>query len=337
MSTETTPGRYPVGPLAKDAWTLGVAQSRVHPAADQSEMDDNLQHMLHLIDNAYHYGGGPDLLMFHEFPISGWDTWTRAEALERCIDIDGPEIAAIAEKARTYGAYIVFGAYVRDPDWPGHVLSLTNLIDPTGELIASHWKARNVKGLFPGFELFTTTIYDVLDEYIERYGVDAVLPIAKTPLGNLTMSSTQLEPELMRALSIKGAEVILRTASGSFTEVDIAATALYNKVYVAVANNALLLTKGPYFEDTGAGGSAIYGPDGKILAQAQSKHETLLQARIPIAEFRARHLQPDIHWDLYRDVFAGYVSRFPPNLFADHQPASLGDTATYVAQHSRWS
>ncbi|QMW66231.1 hypothetical protein H4N58_19180 [Mumia sp. ZJ1417] len=337
MGEDTSPGRYPTAPLAKDDWTLGVVQSRIHPARDRAEMDDNLAHMLHLIDNAYHYGAGPDLLLFHEFPISGWDTWTREEALERCISLDGPEVAAIAQKARQYGAHIAFGAYVSDPDWPGHVLSLTNLIGPDGELIASHWKARNVRGLFPGFELFTTTIYDVLDEYVARYGADAVLPVARTSLGNISLSSTQLEPELMRALAIKGAEVILRTASGSFTEVDVASTALHNRVYVAIANNALLLRKGPYFEDTGAGGSAIFGPDGRAIVRAEGKHETLLQARIPIASFRSRHLPPDIHWDLYRDVFDGYVSRFPPNMFADERPATLGDTADYVSGRSRWS
>ena len=333
---DVAPGRYAVAPLAKDAWTLGVAQSRIHPAADKAEMDDNLAHMLHLIDNAYHYGAGPDLLLFHEFPISGWDLWTREEALERCITLDGPEMAAIAEKARRYKAHIAFGAYVKDPDWPGHVLSLTNLVGPDGELIASHWKARNVRGLFPNFELFTTTIYDVLDEYVAKYGQDAVLPVARTALGNISLSSTQLEPDLMRALAIKGAEVILRTASGSFTEVDVASTALHNKVYVAIANNALLLRRGPYFEDTGAGGSAIYGPDGKAIVRADDKHETLIQARIPIAEFRARHMQPDIHWDLYRDVYAGYQSRFPPNLFTEAQPADLPSTAQHVGRFDRW-
>ncbi|MFX0592529.1 nitrilase-related carbon-nitrogen hydrolase [Melissospora conviva] len=336
MSDQPAPGRYETAPLAKERWTLGVVQSRIHAAADAAEQAANLRHMLHLIDNACHYGGGPDLLLFHEFPISGWDTWTRAEAEARCIEIPGPEVAAIAAKAKEYGTWIAFGAYVRDPDWPGHILSLTTLIDSDGEIAATHWKARNVKGLFPGFELFTTTIYDVLDEYVERYGADAVLPIARTPLGNLTMSQTQLEPELMRGLAIKGAEVILRTASGGFTETDIAATALYNRVYCAVANNALLLPEGPYFQDTGAGGSAIYGPDGKVIAKAD-KFETMLTAPIPIAEFRARHLQPDIHWDLVRGVFDGYTSRFAPNLFSEYQPESLDDAARYVAGRSRWS
>ena len=274
--------------------------------------------------------------MFHEFPISGWDTWNREEALARCIEIPGPEVAAIAAKAKQYGAYIAFGAYVKDADWPGHVLSMTTLVGPDGEIVASHWKARNVKGVFPGFELFTTTIYDVLDEYVERYGADAVLPIAQTPLGNITMTSTQLEPELMRGLAIKGAEVILRTASGSFTETDMAATALYNRVYVAVANNSLLLKEGPFFEDTGAGGTAIYGPDGRVVAQAPDKFECLVTASIPIADFRAAHLQPDIHWDLVRDVFGDYESRFPRTCSASTSRRTCPRPSRFMADKSRW-
>lgn len=330
-------GTYPTVELAKDSWTLGVVQSRVHPTACDAEQRDNLDHMLHLIDNAYHYGFGPDLLFFHEFPISGWDTWTKEEAMRRAIEIPGPESEEISARARQYGCYIAFGAYVRDSDWPGHLLSIATLIGPDGEIIAKHWKARNVKGVFPGFELFTTTVYDVLDEYVERYGRDAVLPVARTPLGNIALSSTQLEPELFRGLAIKGAEVILRTASGSFTEVDVRSTALYNRVYCAIANNSVLLTKGPYFEDTpGTGGSAIYGPDGNAVAGPADKFETLLTASIPIRAFRAQRHQPDIHWDLIRPLFDGYVSRYAPDLFSSYQPDSLADAARYLADKSRW-
>ena len=323
--------------LTKDAWTLGVIQSRVVPARDRAGMDSNLEHMLHLIDNAFHYGGGPDLLFFHEFPISGWDTWTREEALERCIELPGPESEKIAEKARKYGCYIAFGAYVRDEDWPGHVLSITSLISPKGEIVAKHWKARNVKGVFPNFELFTTSVYDVLDEYIERYGRDAVLPIARTELGNIALSSTQLEPEIFRGLAIKGAEVILRTATGGFTQVDVQATAMHNRVYCAIVNNSLMPQDSPYFEDHSTGGSAIYGPDGKALAGPADKHETMLTARIPIADFRARHLPPDIHWDLVSDIYETYESRYPANLFSEYQPTDLQDSGRYLADKSRWA
>ena len=108
-----------------------------------------------------------------------------------------------------------------------------------GEIVAKHWKERNIKGVFPGFELFTTTVYDVLDRYVEMYGRDAVIPITRTPLGNITTTAAQREPELFRAMALKGAEIFLRTASGGFQPLDIQACALYNGVYSSVVNNSV--------------------------------------------------------------------------------------------------
>lgn len=334
-------GRYAVAPLAKPAFTLGVVQARVTPidlARIQASRRDNLNHMIGLIDAAYAFAGyGPDMLLFHEFPITGYGAgWTRSDVLKLAIDIPGPETEALAKKARQYGVYLVFGSYARDPDWPGHVLSITTMIGPDGQIVARDWKARNIKGAFGGeVELFTTTIYDVLDRYVEMYGRDAVLPIIRTPIGNFATSSVQREPELFRAFAIKGAEVILRTATGGFSPTDVQATSLYNGVYTAVANNAISPGT-PFFEDTNAGGSAIYGPDGEVLAIAKSPNETLVTTRIPIAAFRERHREPTMHPQLYMDVLNGYTPPYPPNLFLDYQPSDLKDAGRYLRDKGAW-
>ncbi len=332
-------GTYATSQLSKPAWTLGVVQSRVRSFdADRHRQAtrENLAHMLELIDKAFYYGPRPDLLFFHEFPLSGWRRWTREEILRFAIEIPGEETEAIAKKAREYGCWIVFGAYAKDRDWPGHVLSITTIMDAGGRIVDRHWKARNVKGLFAGFELFTTTIFDVLDRYVEMYGRDAVVPVTRTPLGNLATSSIQREPELFRAMAMKGAEVILRTASGGFTPMDIAATSLYNGVYTAIVNNSVSPDNGLFFDDAGSGGTAVYGPDGKPIAEASGKEEQLLIARIPIADFRARRRLPDVHMELYRDVFAAYAGRYPPNLWLERVPDSLEDAAAFLAGKSRW-
>ncbi|GIX32764.1 MAG: hypothetical protein KatS3mg125_0720 [Lysobacterales bacterium] len=332
-------GTYPVVELAKPSITLGVVQSRVRALRVERWKKDlaaNLAHMLELIDNAFYYGPRPDLLFFHEFPLTGWAPWTREQVLRFCIEIPGEETEAIAKKAREYGCWIVFGAYARDRDWPNHVLSITTIMNDKGEIVDKHWKARNIKGVFPGFELFTTTIYDVLDRYIEMYGLDAVIPITRTPLGNIATSSIQREPELFRAMAIKGAEIILRTASGGFTPMDIAATSLYNQVYTAICNNAVSPDNPGFFDDAGSGGSAIYGPDGRPIAEARSAFEQLITARIPIAEFRQRHRQPVVHMELYLPVFNAYRNQFGPNLFSAYLPTDLQDAARYLRDKSRW-
>lgn len=334
-------GGYATAPLAKDAWTLGVVQSRVlavdaaNPARGRRA---NVQHMCDLIDYASGFSGKKDLLFFHEFPVTGYNyKWTLAEARRAAIELPGEETEALAKKARQYGTWLVFGSYVRDPDWPESLLSITSIMDDRGTIVDRHWKARNIKGVFFGFELFTTTVYDVLDRYLEMYGPDRVVPVARTPLGNIATSQVQREPELFRAMAMKGAEVILRTATGGFTPADIQATSMYNGVYTAVANNAASPNNGLYFEDAGGGGSAIYDPQGELVASAPTAWETLVTHRIPIRDFRARHRQPVVHTELVMPVYEAYRSKFPPGLFTRYQPKSLDDAGKYVADKSRWA
>ena len=332
-------GTYASMPLAKDSWTLGVVQSRVIPVDEKNiarTRKENLNHMVELIDAAQNYGGQKEVLLFHEFPITGYNNkWTRADVLKIAIEFPGEESELLCRKAKEHGCYIVFGTYARDKNWPGHALSLTTIIGPDGSILDHHWKARNIKGVFVGFDLFTTTVYDVLDRFVEMYGRDAMIPVTRTPLGNFATASIQREPEYFRAQAMKGAEVILRTASGGFVEADIQATSLYNNVYTAISNNSIS-QQHTFFEDSGAGGSAIYGPDGKQIARATSANECLVTARIPIADFRKRHRQPVVHDALYQDVNKSYRAPYAPNLFSDYLPTDGQDARHYLADKSRW-
>lgn len=334
-------GTYETVPLGKENLSLGVVQSRVVPV-DISNLRQsrtaNVQHMVDLIDAAQGMAGGPDLMFFHEFPITGYyHGWDLDDARKVAIELPGPETEMLARKAREYGVWLVFGSYVRDPAWPKALLSITTVMNDKGEIVDRHWKARNIKGFFGGkIELFTTSIYDVLDRYVEMYGVDAVLPVSRTPLGNIATSSTQREPEIFRALAMKGAEIILRTATGGFFPIDAQATSFYNGVYTAVANNAASPENKYYFADTGGGNSAIYGPDGGELARAPLAFETLVSHRIPIAAFRARHRQPAVHSELFMPVYEQYRSQYGPNLFADYQPTNLEDAGRHLRDKARW-
>jgi predicted amidohydrolase len=336
-------GTYPVVALAKDSFTLGVVQSRVRQvdlARLAASRKENLDHMLDLIDASQGWGGIKDVLLFHEFPITGWsDKWSRADSLRAAIEIPGEETEAIGKKARQYGCYIVFGSYVRDRDWSNHLLSITTMIGPDGTIVDKHWKARNIKGVFggQGYEIYTSTIHDCLDAYVEMYGRDAVLPVTRTPLGNFITSSVQREPELFRAFAMKGGEIHLRTATGGFTREDVLATSLYNRVWTAMANNAVSPNNPGFFDDSGAaGGSVIFDPSGKVVDEANSVHETILTARIPIAQMRRTHRQPVVHMSLYRDLFDAYVERYPPNLFTAYQPTDGRDAARYLVNKARW-
>lgn len=333
-------GSYATVPLVKDAWTLGVVQSRVLAVDAANPVQGrraNVAHMCDLIDYASGFSGAKDMLFFHEFPITGYNyKWTLADSRRVAIELPGEETVALAKKTREHGTWLVFGSYVRDPDWRDNVLSITTIMNDRGEIVDTQWKARNIKGVFFGFELYTTTIYDVLDRYIEMYGPDRVVPVARTPLGNIATSSVQREPELFRAMAMKGAEVILRTATGGFTPADIQATSMYNGVYTAIANNAASPGNGLYFEDAGGGGSAIYDPVGDKIAEAPTAFETLVTTRIPIKDFRARHRQPIVHSELVMPVYEAYRSKYPPSLFTRYAPKDIKDAGRYLSDKSRW-
>lgn len=338
-------GDYKKEPLAKPNVRLAVMQTRVRgidggsSRAAAKGRRENLEHMIETVDAAQGWGGRKDILFFHEFPITGYrGSWKRADTLRVGIEIPGEETEALGKKAKEYGCYIVFGSYARDDDWKDHVLSITTVIGPDGTVVDKHWKARNIKGAFgPGFELFTTSIYDVLDAYIEMYGLDHVLPVTRTPLGNIITSSAQREPELFRAFAMKGGEIFLRTATGGFTPADIQATSLYNGVYTAIANNAISPGNPGFLEDNGgAGGSAVYGPDGAMMKHANSKMETVVNVTLPMAAFRKRHRLPYVHMDLYRPVFDAYQNRFGPNLFSKYLPEDTTDAYEYLKDKGLW-
>jgi len=337
-------GTYDTVPLAKETVSLAVMQTRVMPvdaASPEKGRRENVAHMLDLIDGVQTWSAPKDLLFFHEFPITGFRfEWTREEALGVAIELPGVETEALGKAALKYHCYIVFGSYVRDVDWPGHLLSVTTIIGPDGRIVDTHWKPRNVMGLFEigtkPVELMTSTIYNCYDRYVEMYGLDRVIPVTRTPIGNLCMSSAQSEFELFRSMALKGGEIFLRTASGGFIQSDMWATAYYNKVYCAICSNSVSPGVSRVFEDAGSGGSTIYGPRGEVLATARSPHEQAVEAAIPIAAFRARHRIPDFSWPLYKPVYDQYVQQYPASKFTKNLPASLQDAAKYLRPDRNW-
>jgi predicted amidohydrolase len=331
--------KYETVPLRQPEILAAAIQSRVR-AVDGANpapgLKANLDYMLKLIDKAQYYGGKKDLLCFHEFPITGWDKWTRKQALNIAREIPGPETEAIGKKAKEYNCYITFGTYLRDKDWPEHLINATVIINPAGQVIARHWKQRNIRLAFLGFELFTSSVYDVLDRYVEMYGWDAVIPIARTDIGNIGCSSCQWEPELFRTMAVKGVEIIVRTASGGGSQEDLKFACRTNSVYGVHINNAVSPDNPNFFEDAGAGSSAIIGPRGDIVAQANNEHEAAVIGAIPIGAFRARHKLPEINTELYAHDMAKYQSEYPPGVFSKAQPESLDSTAEFLKQRSRW-
>ena len=338
-------GSYATIPLLQPAISVSAIQSRVRAVDGRNpapRLKENLAHVLDLIDDAQgvaeawgperQWGSAQDLICLHEFPIQGWNPWTRQELLRVAIDLPGAESEAIGQRARRYHCYIAFGCYARDKDWPDHVMSISTIVGPSGQIVSRQLKARNMLGVFGDFSLFGTTVYDVLDRYVDLYGWDAVIPVARTDIGNICMTPVGNEPDLYRCMALKGAEIIIRTVTGGSNAADAADTARVNNVYCLGVGNSVSPDNIGFADSAGAadGGTVICDPRGRVLAQSENHHEAIVTTRIPIGDFRKGRAVPEVPMALFQPVFQKYAPRYAPNAYQDYLPTDLKDAARYL-------
>ena len=333
-------GTYATVSLAKDSVDYALVQHPVlpvDPADPKPGIRDNLKRMVTLIDEHAHWAGPADLLSFHEFPIAGYAGWTRKEMLAVCIDLPGEETDVLAAKAREYNLWLTFGCYGRDPEWPGHVLMLGVLMNPKGEIVAKHWKARGGHGRNPAFELITSTVYDVLPRYVEMYGWDEVIPVARTEVGNICITGVQYDPLLFSTMALKGCEICVRQATGSNPVDDALISSRYNNYYTALVSNSVS-PGNRYFADAagGRGVTQIIAPNGSPMASAWGPFEEIVRARIPLASYRERHRLPDWQMEMYRPVFDAYRANFAPGEYLNGLPDTMQDAAKRFYGAGRW-
>lgn len=289
-------GSYDTVDLAKDSVDYACVQhpaSPIDPANPRPGIAANLKRMVTLIDEHAHWAGPADLLSFHEFPIAGYAGWTRDEMLAVSIEIPGEETEVLAAKAREYGLWLTFGCQSRDPDWPDHVLTLGVLMNPRGEIVAKHWKTRGGHGRNTAFERITTTVYDVLPRYVEMYGWDEVIPVARTEVGNICITGSQNDPLLYANMAQKGCELCIRQATESHPTDDALMTSRVNGYFTSIVSNSIRLSN-RYFAGAASdyGVTQIIGPNGTPLAKAWGPHEEIVRAKIPLAAYREQHTLP---------------------------------------------
>jgi predicted amidohydrolase len=340
-------GRYETAELRQSAINVTAIQSRVKSVDIRNlrrTNNDNLAHVLKLIDQAQGsaeewggerlWGSKQDFLCMHEFPIQGWQPWNRSELQRIAYELPGPESEAIGERAKRYDCYISWGAYVRDPDWPGHILNLSILTGPDGSIVAKQWKARNALGLFGNFALIGTTVYDVLDRYVEMYGWDEVLPVARTDIGNIALTAVGLEPILYQCLALKGAEILVMTVTGGSNAQSAIATARANRIYTVGVGNSVSADNIGFAEAAGVrgDGTVIVDPTGRTLAQTANHHEDFAGTRIPIADFRETRRFPEIPVAILLPVLQQYQPTFQPNGFMERLPETYRDAAELVRE-----
>lgn len=330
---------YKTTPLEKETVVVKVVQNGVRNLEDYEDVNEglaaNLKTMSDLIERACAEGSPPDFILFNEFPLTGYSTRAREAKLEFTLEIPGPETDAIGRLAKACDSYIVFGSYARDSDWPGHILSINMVIDRDGKVAEKFWKTRNVKRLSADGEIPTTTIESVRDRYRAMYGIEAEFPVLRTEYGNIAVSTVQLDPFVFAAYAMRGVEIMFRTAT-LFSRDDVLANARFHNFYSAMSN--ITFPKGSGYEQYG-GGSLVVNPRGEVLAEDPSNNEAIIEAEIPIAEFRKDRRIPSYPLAVVAPIFDHYVEEIPLNhmdLPREELPADRSAMKALLDSVSRW-
>ncbi len=342
-------GIYATVPLRQDSINVSALQSRLM-SIDLKNRDAtlkrNLAHVVKLIDYAQsaapewgperRWGAKQDLICMHEFPIQGWQPWNRAELQKIAFDLPGPESAVIGERAKHYGCYVAFGCYARDKDWPNHVINMSVIVGPDGNIVSKQWKARNILGAFGGIGLIGTTVYDVLDRYVEMYGWDATLPVARTDIGNIAMTAVGMEPMLYQALAMKGAEILILTVTGASNSEQAIQTARMTRTWCVGVGNSVSPDNPGFTEAVGARdeGTAIVDPRGTALAKSANHHEDVVSARIPMADFRKTRSPVEYPMALFLPVLQQYEASVKPNAFLEQLPNDYQEAGALVKRRA---
>ena len=207
---------------------------------------------------------------------------------DRAEPIPGPSTEYFGELAKKHGLYLVAGLLERDKHL---VYNVAVLIGPDGAVVGKYRKVTLPRGeieggITPG------------DDY----------PVFETRFGRVGMMICYdgFFPEVARALSNRGAEVIAFPVAGC-NPLLAAARACENHVYVVSSTYTDILDHWML--------SAIYAQDGRTLAQAKD------WGSVVVAEV---DLEAPLHWQSLGD-FKAQIPRHRPPAPADVSPrATLG-------------
>ncbi|MGP3915807.1 nitrilase-related carbon-nitrogen hydrolase [Nonomuraea sp. 10N515B] len=237
-------------------------------------------------------GPGLRLVVLPEYVLTGFPMRESfAEWRERAaLDPGGPEYRALAGIAVTHDVFLCVNAYERDEHFPELYFQASVILSPAGEVVLRYRRLHS---------MFTPTPYDVWGDYVEIYGMDAVLPVARTEIGNLAVLASEeiLMPELARALTLRGAEVFCHptseASSPALTPKAIArrARAVENLAYVVSANTGGL-TGIAIPGDSTNGGSELIDHEGRVLAQAGAGESLVAAAELDLAVLRRARRRP---------------------------------------------
>lgn len=254
------------------------------------------------------------LVVLPEYFLTGYPMGESAESWRArgCVEPGGREYDAIGEIAESNGVFLSGNLYEADPHFPELYFQTSFVTNDSGDVVLRYRRL---------ISQFGPTPYDVLDRYLDVYGSDSLFPVVDTDLGRLAAVASEevVFPEIVRALALRGAEVLCHSssevASPALTPKNVAkrARAYENHLYLVSANTAGVGGIDLPAESVD-GSSQIVDYEGRVLVEAAGGESMAAHTDIDVDALRAYRRRPGMF-----NVFSRQrLALFPP-VYADQE------------------
>ena len=230
------------------------------------DLEDNRTRGLRAVEQAA--AGGARIICFAELAFAPFYPQLPATPgrLSRAEPIPGPTTERFARKAKELGVVIILNLFEKDGD---ATYDTSPVIGPNGAVLG---KTRMIH----------ITDYPCFHERGYYAPGDLGAPVYRTEFGNIGVAICydRHYPEYMRALALRGAEIVFVPQAGAagewpegLFEAEMQVAAFQNGYYTALCNRV-----GPEPNIAFAGGSFVCDPSGRVIARAGENQEEILIA-----------------------------------------------------------
>lgn len=261
-----------------------------------SDRASNLEKGLDAVRRAA--AAGADLVAFAELAFEPFYPQRRAtpEALAQAEPVPGPTTEAFAALAGELGVVLVLNVFERAGD---RTFDTSPVIDADGTLLGVT-------------RMIHITDYEHFHEQGYYTPGDRGLPVYETAAGHVGVAICydRHYPEVMRALAMEGADVVVVPQAGvvgewpeGLYEAEMRVAAFQNGYFTALCNRV-----GPEEHVTFAGESFVCNPAGEVVARA-GQGEEILYADIDLQEAAESHARRQFLRDRRPELYADWLAR----------------------------
>jgi len=229
-----------------------------------------------------------DLVVFPELFLTGYSARDEHKRLAEALD--GASVGRVKDMARASGATVVFGMPERDALKSGMVYNSAVLVLPDGQALSYRkWSPAN----FGPFE----------EKVLFAEGQQ--LPVFDTPVGRmgLFICYDTFFPEIHKALSLQGADLLVGISAGPFTskaffEAVLPARAIENGSVVVFCNLVGTQLQFPFY-----GGSQIIGSRGELVVKGPYFQDAIVVGEVDLKEVELTRLHRPTLKDTRKEAF----------------------------------